>query len=168
MRDGAVAVAEPGAHPAMSLVRALKREFGFYCIDLCVEQPVKLGQSETSFVVGGWSVKRPRQGAISSMEQYDASLGQWGVVAAMHTPRARFGECEMVGELCVTGGLGKDDRALSSVEKYSPGADAWSVVTPLPELRSYHVAVAVGSAMYVLGGNEDRKSAFVYDSLQHS
>jgi hypothetical protein len=34
MRDGYVSVAEPGAHPSMSLLRALKREFGFYC-SLC-------------------------------------------------------------------------------------------------------------------------------------
>jgi hypothetical protein len=31
MRDGVVSVAEPGACPSTSLLRALKREFGFYC-----------------------------------------------------------------------------------------------------------------------------------------
>jgi hypothetical protein len=38
MRDGVVSVAEPGARPSMSLLRALKREFGFYCMELCAEQ----------------------------------------------------------------------------------------------------------------------------------
>jgi hypothetical protein len=37
MRDGMVSVAEPGAYPSVSLLRALKREFGFYCIELCAE-----------------------------------------------------------------------------------------------------------------------------------
>jgi hypothetical protein len=34
MRHGVVSVAEPGACPSVSLLRALKREFGFYCIEL--------------------------------------------------------------------------------------------------------------------------------------
>jgi hypothetical protein len=37
MRDGMVSVAEPGALPSISLLRALQREFGFYCIELCTE-----------------------------------------------------------------------------------------------------------------------------------
>jgi hypothetical protein len=40
MRDGMVSVAEPGACPSASVLRVLKREFGFYCIKLCTEQPV--------------------------------------------------------------------------------------------------------------------------------
>jgi hypothetical protein len=44
MRDGVVSVAEPGAHPSVSLLRALKREFGFYCIELC--------EPEVAFVMG--------------------------------------------------------------------------------------------------------------------
>jgi hypothetical protein len=35
MRDGTVSVAEPSARPSVSLLRALKCEFGFYCIALC-------------------------------------------------------------------------------------------------------------------------------------
>jgi hypothetical protein len=41
MWDGHVSVAEPGAEPSVSLLRTLKREFGFYCIELCVEAPVE-------------------------------------------------------------------------------------------------------------------------------
>jgi hypothetical protein len=37
MRDGVVSVAESGAFPSVSLLRALKREFGFYCIELVSE-----------------------------------------------------------------------------------------------------------------------------------
>jgi hypothetical protein len=34
MRDRVVSVVEPGAQPSVSLLRALKRGFGFYCIEL--------------------------------------------------------------------------------------------------------------------------------------
>jgi hypothetical protein len=37
MRDGHVPVAEAGARPSVSLLRSLKREFGFYCIELSAE-----------------------------------------------------------------------------------------------------------------------------------
>jgi hypothetical protein len=40
MRDGKVSIAEPGARPSIGLLRALKRELGFYCIELAVEKLV--------------------------------------------------------------------------------------------------------------------------------
>jgi hypothetical protein len=54
MRDGVVSVAEPGARPSISLLRALKREFGFYCIELCAEQPMVPDQAEMALVMGGF------------------------------------------------------------------------------------------------------------------
>jgi hypothetical protein len=68
MRDGVVTVADPGLHPSVSLLRALKREFGFYCIELLAEPE----QLEMAFVIGG----RNGDGAMSSMERYDATSGQ--------------------------------------------------------------------------------------------
>jgi hypothetical protein len=54
MRDGMVEAADPGACPSVSLLRALKREFGFYCIELCTEQPaVPNRPSEVAFLMSG-------------------------------------------------------------------------------------------------------------------
>jgi hypothetical protein len=136
MRDGVVAVAKPGASPSVSLLRALKREFGFYCIELVAEEPV--GQ-ETAYVVGGFD----RGSWLASMEWYDASSDQWGAAAPMGNARVHFGACVVAGELYVTGGMGYGDL-LSNVGKYSPASDTWSAVAPLPEARYDHVAVAVG------------------------
>jgi hypothetical protein len=72
MRDGVVSVAEPGARPSVSLLRALKREFAFYCIELCVEQVTE--QPEMAYVLGGLVIGD--SGMQSSMERYDASFGQ--------------------------------------------------------------------------------------------
>jgi N-acetylneuraminic acid mutarotase len=58
----------------------------------------------------------------------------------------------VAGELYVTGGYGYASSLMTSVEKYSPSSDAWSTMAPLPEARAEHAAVAVGSALYVLGG----------------
>jgi N-acetylneuraminic acid mutarotase len=65
-----------------------------------------------------------------------------------------LGACAIAGEIYVTGGINNDDknRFLSSVERYTPTSDTWSAVAPLPEARIHHAAVAMGSAMYALGG----------------
>jgi N-acetylneuraminic acid mutarotase len=87
------------------------------------------------------------------MERYDPSLGQWIAVAAMSSIRSDTGFCVVAGEIYVTDGYGgADNSRLASVEKHLPSTDTWSATTPLPLARSSHTAVAVGPAMYVLGG----------------
>jgi hypothetical protein len=152
MRDGHVSVAEVGACPSVSLLRALKREFGFYCIELVAEQPAEPEQLEMTYVMGGYVGPGFGRGVLSSMERFDASSGQWSAAASMSTARHSFGACALGGGLYVLGGRDNSNRQLSSVEKYSPASDAWSTVAPMPDARSGNAAVAVGSAIYVLGG----------------
>jgi hypothetical protein len=152
MRNGVVSVAEPGARPSVSLLRALKREFGFYCIELVAEQVVEPEQLEMAYVMGGLC-----GGALSSMERYDASSGHWSAAAAMSSARSHCGACVVAGEIYVIGGQGADDR-LSSIEIYSPLSNTWSAVAHMPYARKLHAAVAVGSVMYVLGGHDDQGS----------
>jgi hypothetical protein len=168
MRDGFVSVAEAGASPSVSLLRALQREFGFYCIELCVDQP-KTKETEIAFIMGG--ELSSTLSVLSSMERYDVSSGQWSAVAAMCTPRTCFGACVVARDIYVTGGIGDDLHDTSSVERYSLACDTWSNAAPLPEARSQHAIVAVGSNMYVLGGTagEDdvtTPSVIKFDSVQ--
>jgi hypothetical protein len=144
MRDGVVSVAEPGAQPSVSLLRALKREFGFYSIELSTGLETTPNQPEVAYAIGGRGQ--------SSMERYDTLSGQWSAAAAMDTARAHFGACVVAGNVYVTGGLNESSAYLRSVEMYVPSTDTWSAVAPLPAVRCAHSAVAVGSAMYVLGG----------------
>jgi hypothetical protein len=66
MCDGMVAVADPGVHPSLSLLRALKREFGFYCIEFCVDQVVGQERPGIVYAIGGYG---PRNPMLSSTEQ---------------------------------------------------------------------------------------------------
>jgi hypothetical protein len=159
MRDGMVAVAEPGAQPSVSLLRALKREFGFYCIDLGSEQPAELHKLETAYVMGGRLVGH----TMLSMERYDASSEQWSAVASMATARAGCGACVIAGDIYVTGGL-EEDNPLSSMERYSPSNDVWTNATPMPDVQLNHASVAVGLTMYVVGGTQ--MDVFKYDSTE--
>jgi hypothetical protein len=148
MRDGVVSVAELGARPSVSLLRTLKREFGFYCIELVAEQAAAPELSEMAYAIGGFG----GSGNLSSMERCDAASGQWSLVAAMGTARYLFGACALDGDLYVTGGTSDNESFLSNVEKYAPLTNTWSEVVPLPVARVDHAAVTVGSDMYVLGG----------------
>jgi hypothetical protein len=169
MRDGTVSVAAPGARPRASLLRVLKREFGFYCIELCAEQTARPAvQREFAYVMVGDG--HDEDSALSRMEKYDASSGKWSVVAALSTPRNQFGMSVLGAEIYISGGVNSDQNTISSVEKYSPSSDTWSTVAPLPELRSGHAAVTVGSAMYLIGGRvgdsgEETSSVLKFDAM---
>jgi N-acetylneuraminic acid mutarotase len=158
--------------PSITLLRALKREFGFYCMELCIEQPMQAHQPEMALVLGG----RYAGSSLASMERYDLSSGQWSAAAAMSTARSGFGACMLAGELYIIGGFStayvwRGTRFTSSVEKYTPSSDTWSAVAPLPSARYTHAAVAVGSAIYVLGGqasfaSPNLASVLKFDSTQ--
>jgi hypothetical protein len=94
MRDGVVLVAKPGACPSICLLRALKREFGFYCIELCVEQATEAHQPEMALVMG---CLYSAGNALARMERYDLSSGQWSVAAAMSTRRCVCIWCVHIG-----------------------------------------------------------------------
>jgi hypothetical protein len=152
MRDGHVSIAEAGACPSVPLLRTLKREFGFYCIELVAEQPAEPEQIEIAYVVGGYEGPGFGNGALSSMERFDVSSGQWSATASMSTACHGCGASVLAVEVYVLGGLDEANRHLSSVEKYSPVSGTSSVVAPMPDARAGHVAVTIGSAIYVLGG----------------
>jgi hypothetical protein len=165
MRDGHVSVAEAGARPSVSLLRALKREFGFYSIELSAEEPACPKQAEVTFLMGG----RNDNGILSSMERYDIRSRQCVAAAPMSIARSTFGSCVVAGELYVTGGRDDDSQLLSSVEKYSPSSDTWSTMAPLHASRIGHAAVAVGPAMYLVGGfvgGDFSASVLKFDSAQ--
>jgi hypothetical protein len=119
MRDGVVSVADPGAQPSVSLLRALKREFGFYCVELVAQQPMMPAVPElldVAYVIGGLSGTNSH--CLPSMERYDLSSGQWSAAAPMSTQRTFFGACVLAGELYVIGGAGAANnfcRALRSI-----------------------------------------------------
>jgi hypothetical protein len=141
MRDGMLSVAEDGACPSLSLLRVLKREFGFYCIEMSTEVEAK---KEVVYLIGGTSddVDRPLR-----MDLYGAS-GQWSTAAAIDV--VEHSACSVSGNLFIIGGI-HGNYPLSSVLKYATPSDPWSAVAALPEARSDHGAVAVESDIYVPG-----------------
>jgi hypothetical protein len=147
LRDGVVSVAERDTSELdVGELRWLKREFGFYCIELNADP------QEVAFAVGGTGVGYSR---LASVERYDVASGAWREAAPMATARTSFGLCTLSdGELYAIGGVTTDDVRLASVERYNSSLDIWSVAPSLPRPRYAHCACTVGNAMYVMGGIE--------------
>jgi hypothetical protein len=173
MRDGVLAVAQPGALPSVSLLRALKREFGFYCMELCVVSKIDVEMvgavvPEVAYVMGGYGNGH----RLSSVERYDSLSGQWSTVADILNERSHFGSCVLNGNIYVTGGTETGADSMTSVEKYCPSTDTWSTVAPLLLGSHSHAAVVIGSAMYVFGGTDSDgqtfRNVFVFDSPEGS
>jgi N-acetylneuraminic acid mutarotase len=141
LRDGVVSIAED---VDLGLLRRLKREFGFYSIDVL--------SKGAAYVMGGWT---DSDDIFPTVERYDAASDTWSVVAPMGSVRTLFSACEISREVYVTGGVRRFDRPsriLAIVEKYSPSTDTWSEVARMPNARYCHGCVAVGSSMYIIGG----------------
>jgi N-acetylneuraminic acid mutarotase len=144
LRDGAMAVAEQDASELdIGMLRGLKREFDFYCIELVADQ------QEMAFAVGGAGANDTRKATI---ERYDIASGKWREMASMATSRSNFALLELRGELYAIGGMFTAKCLLTSVERYDPSLDCWSAAPPLPLALTGHCAVAVGNDMYVMGG----------------
>jgi chorismate mutase len=109
LRDGVVSVAEQEPSELdLSMLRWLKREFGFYCVELMAEQ------QEVAFALGGFETNDT---IPATMDRYDAAGGVWRRAASMDTGRAYFSSCTLDGALYSIGGEGAGKVLLASVER---------------------------------------------------
>lgn len=70
----------------------------------------------------------------------------------LSTPRMAVTSVATDGEIYVIGGITKQGKFSSLIEKYNPSTDKWSKETSMPTPRALAVAVAIGKKIYVLGG----------------
>ncbi|MFD4240559.1 Kelch repeat-containing protein [Streptomyces sp. NPDC058525] len=81
-------------------------------------------------------------GLLPSVEVYSPALGQWQYAADIPTPRADFGTAAApcpkgMSNGCVytVGGSTALDPVLNTFEAYTPAANAWATLPPLPTAR---------------------------------
>jgi hypothetical protein len=164
MRDDVISVAAQEALKLdVSLLRALKREFEFYCIEL-VAVPEEPRWSLS------WAAKVMMRIPYLYWNATTMNVsGMWLEGAPMMTARSCFGLCEVGGMLYASGGFDAEHDQLASVECYDPILDTWSAAPALPRGRFGHYACAVTNTMYmyVHGGCEGRswtRSILKFDS----
>jgi hypothetical protein len=111
----------------VSVLRWLKREFGFYCIELMADQQA------VAFVAGGVS---PSFQILASVERYDITSAEWLVAAPMANARYDLAICELGSDLYSIGGADAEHNLLASVERYDACHDVWCAAPPMPYGRS--------------------------------
>ena len=161
LRDGVSVLQE--AADDVCLLRALKREFDYFAIELEL-QP----SSQTVYAVGGkgeWG----DNSHLSSTERYDPAPETWTELQSMSIGKQLVGACAVEGKLYVTGGLAAGCVTLATVDRYDPVTDTWdSAVTPMPATRFGHCACAVQGCVYVMGGwdpaGEVQRTCWRYDA----
>ena len=99
------------------------------------------------FFIGGNSNDWPA-------ECYDPAINTW---SPMDSFKQKIKFCTVVtfqGLLYVVGGLDqKENKRLSTVQRYNPDTNLWQAVSSLSSPRSGVCAVATGSHLYAIGGN---------------
>ncbi|XP_073985240.1 uncharacterized protein isoform X2 [Rhodnius prolixus] len=108
------------------------------------------------FVIGG---SNPQEGENSESNiylenwSYDPIKKQWSnKEAKLLTPRKSFGLVTFHGFMFVIGGQDKDNKILSSVERYDQNQKKWEEVTPLPEPLIYPATCVYKNNIWVAGG----------------
>lgn len=108
------------------------------------------------YAVGGWHRGRP----LNTVLRYYPNSNIWEAVAPMTSNRG--GPCVVSDKyLYAIGGKTENDNAndpfkyLSTVEKYDPRTNTWTMTTPMQVRRAYACGVAVGGNLYVVGGTQD-------------
>ncbi|WP_437647217.1 kelch repeat-containing protein [Sorangium sp. So ce362] len=113
-------------------------------------------------VAGGWDVRLAEEAflTLDSAELYDPAADSWSFTGSMN--HARGGHTATLlssGKVLVAGGERPDfhDRiSLESAEVYDPETGAWTVVTPMHQLRGGHTATLLPSGeVLVVGGSGD-------------
>jgi len=87
----------------------------------------------------------------------NGGLGSYAAMASVLTARCVHAAAEAGGRLFVFGGvtdLSAGPNASASVEVYDPATDSWATARDLPDTRRLHGSCAVGTVVYVVGGED--------------
>lgn len=103
--------------------------------------------------IGWWTL-------TDSVYHYDFASESWSASANMITGAYGIDAAVIGGLVYVPGGnvSGVDANLagprLDSLQIYSPGADSWSLGTPMPAALAYASSVALDGKLYVIGGED--------------
>ncbi|MEK7753392.1 MAG: kelch repeat-containing protein, partial [Acidobacteriota bacterium] len=100
------------------------------------------------------------------------ATGEWGRRAELLEPNSEIAVAELHGKVYVIGGYPSNRVTVATVQVYDPGADLWTLTTPLPTPLNHAMAAGVNGKLYVIGGQTSSAGAgnfvdlvFEYDPL---
>lgn len=81
-----------------------------------------------------------------------AQGGPWSTLAPLLQPRSEMAVAEVGGKVYVIGGYPPGRIPSNVVQVYDPAANSWSLGPATPQPLHHSVAVAVGSRLFLIGG----------------
>jgi parallel beta-helix repeat protein len=119
--------------------------------------PVKMREhcgeivGNTMVLIGGNQNEIPYS---TGVVKYDLVGGTWDAAspAPMLVGVNRAASVVYNGKIYVTGGMDASGLSTDVIQVYDPASNTWAMSFPLPEPRSRHGAVVVGSTLYIVGG----------------
>jgi N-acetylneuraminic acid mutarotase len=127
------------------------------------------------YVAGGLIPGLPEDEITDSVVAFDPVTQRWVSVASMNIARRFTRLVSAGGRLYAIGGLGRDGRTLSSVERYDPALNRWQLmasmstdrgnpgVVAVSRGRKQQIVVVGGARLVNFDGVEDLRSTEVYD-----
>ncbi|RZI95011.1 MAG: hypothetical protein EOP39_29955, partial [Rubrivivax sp.] len=108
-------------------------------------------------VVGGRSpgIRSNDHLSLATHEIYNPLTNSWQTAAAMPTARGGIAAAVLNGKLYVFGGeatTASGSTVSNAVERYDPATNSWQLLDAMPYRAHGLGAVAVGNAIYVMGG----------------
>lgn len=106
------------------------------------------------YVAGGRTpgIRRGDQTPLASVEVYTPGSDRWDTAAPLPTARGSLAVAALAGQIYAFGGEEASGTVSQAVERLDPTTGSWSVLPAMP-YRSHGLgAVAVGTAIYVMGG----------------
>ncbi len=108
-------------------------------------------------VVGGRSpgIRANDQQSLATHEVYNPVTNSWQMAAALPTARGSIAAAVLNGKLYIFGGeaiTASGGAVSNAVERYDPATNSWQVLEAMPYRAHGLGAVAVGNAIYVMGG----------------
>ncbi|WAR03750.1 KLH20-like protein [Mya arenaria] len=104
------------------------------------------------------------EGVSNMFFVFDHTSLSWVQKAKMQIPRCMFDLTIVDGYGYAVGGM--DGTVLSSVERYDPCSNTWSLLAPLPQPLRFTTSVSLKGKLYVFGGENSEtivNTAYRYD-----
>eukprot|EP00039_Didymoeca_costata_P001922 m.56275 g.56275 ORF g.56275 m.56275 type:complete len:246 (+) comp11028_c0_seq2:100-837(+) len=108
------------------------------------------------YAVGGYG---DDGGRVRSVERYDEAANVWHEVAGLNSVRSALGCAELDGHIYVAGGYGpslpnaqNNNHKLSTVERYNPDNNTWTLVKPLGQARAHVCLIGYQGKLWAIGG----------------
>jgi N-acetylneuraminic acid mutarotase len=113
------------------------------------------------YVAGGSGIAGPK----NAFEAYDTKADHWWPLPALPYGLQQFGMTQAGGRIYLSGGFGgEEESAGRMLWEYQPDRALWRRLTDMPSARVGHSMLALGSKLYVVGGEGPNPAAvFVYN-----